>query len=231
MRNALLAPSIALICSLVLSASGKGQYLDPRKAEDYFEKKNYIKALDIYKKLIEQDPSKPEYFRKAGICYLRLYRDRKSAAKYLKKALKKEGHDKVVWYYLGKAYMMQNEFQKANKNFTKYKMKKGLMGGKDDVAHLQSQCKTGKELKKHPLDVSFKNLGTGINTEHPDYYPFVAKDESMLAFTSRRRDNQGGGREMDGWFPSDIWIAEPKKEGKGFAEAESAGRRVNSKYD
>ncbi|MFB6258140.1 MAG: tetratricopeptide repeat protein [Flavobacteriales bacterium] len=208
-----------------------GQYLDPRKAKEFFKNKNYLKAMDIYKKLVEKEPNKPKYYKKAGICYLRTFKDRNSAAKYLEKALEKEGHDKDVWYYLGKAYMMKGEFQKAMKNFTKYQANKGLMGGEDDVAHLQAQCKTGKELKKHPLNVTFENLGAGINSQFPDYYPFVAKDESRLVFTSRRRRNKGSGKEFDGYYASDIWVLEQKEDGKGWGEAENAGRKVNSEYD
>ena len=222
---------LSLLFLLFPAKELRSQYLDPRKAEEFFDNKNYLQAMEIYKKLIEKNPSEPEYYRKAGICHLRTYKDRSSAAKYLSKALEKEGHDKAVWYYLGKAHMMQGEFQKAMKNLTKYQANKGLMGGKDDVAHLQAKCKTGKELKKHPLDVTFENLGEGINSQYPDYYPFVAKNESRLVFTSRRRRNEGSGKEFDGYYASDIWLVNEKEDGKGWAEAENGGRRINSKYD
>ncbi len=219
------------VLGLAFSSEGMGQYTDPRKGEEFFDNENYLEAMKVYKNLIEQNPDKAEYFRKVGICYLRTYKDRTSAAEYLRKASQKEDHKAEVWYYLGKAYMMQDEYQKALKNFTKYQANSGIMGGKDDVAYLQGQCKSGKELVKHPLDVTFQNLGDTINTQYPDYYPFVAKDESRLVFTSRRRANQGGGREFDGYFPSDIWMANEREDGNGYEPAKSAGRRVNSKYD
>jgi tetratricopeptide (TPR) repeat protein len=216
---------------LAVSSDGMAQYVDPREAKDYFEKGNYLEAMKVYEKLIEQEPEEPKYFKKLGICHLRTYKDRTSAAEYFEQALKKEKHDPDVWYYLGKAYMKQDEFKKALKQFTKYQANSPMLGGKKDVAYLQGQCRTGKELVKHPLDVSFENLGPAVNTEYPDYYPFVAKDESRMVFTSRRRRNEGIGREFDGYYASDIWMAEQKKDGEGFKRAENAGRRVNSKYD
>jgi hypothetical protein len=222
---------IAFLAVTVFSLKGNAQYTDPRKAEEFFDNENYLKAMEVYKKLIEQNPDDPEYYRKIGICYLRTFKDRTSAAEYLKKASEKKGHKPEVWYYLAKAYMMQDEFKKALKNFTKYQANSGLMGGKDDVAHLQKQCRMGKQMVKAPLDVTFKNLGDTINTPYPDYYPFVAKDESRLVYTARRRRNEGGGKEYDGYYASDIWVLNQKEEGEGWQEPENAGKRVNSKYD
>ena len=176
---------------LAISFEGMSQYTDPREAKEYFENGNYLEAMKVYKKLIEQKPEEPKYFKKLGVCHLRTYKDRNSAAKYLEQALKKDGHDEDAWYYLGKAYMKQDEYKKASKQFTKYQANSPMLGGKKDVAYLQGQCRTGKELIKHPLDVSFNNLGPAVNTKYPDYYPFVAKNESRMVFTSRRRRNEG----------------------------------------
>lgn len=233
LKHFFISASFFIAFLLGFSLQGKGQYVDPREGDEYFDNGNYLEAMKVYKKVIEQEPSEPEYFKKIGICYLRTFKDRSSAAEYLKKASKKEGHDEDVWYYLGKAYMMQDAYKKALKHFTKYQANAPMMGGKDDVAYLQGQCQSGKELVKHPLDVRFENIGDGINTEYPDYNPFVAKDESRLVFTSRRRRNQGAGKEFDGYYASDIWVADEadEEDKEGFQKAENAGKRVNSKYD
>lgn len=210
----------------------QAQFVDPREADEYFDNQNYLDALPIYKKLVKQEPDEPEYYRKAGICYLKTFLSRTKAAEYLEKALNKKKHDDEVWYFLGKAYMMQNEFEKALEQFETYNEEAGW-GKKDDVELLMKQCQNGKEFVKHPLDVTFEPLGPDINTEYPDYYPYVAKDESRLVFTSRRKKNRGGGKEFDGYYASDIWVSEKEEEeGKGsFESPRNAGGQVNTKYD
>lgn len=233
MRSSSLFPRSApiLFGYLLFSTVALGQgYIDPRKAEEFFDKGNYLEAMEVYKDLIEQEPDEPEYYRKTGVCYLRTFLDRSSAAEYLEKALEKDGHDDEVWYYLGKAYMMQDEFEKAIQEFETYNEESGW-GSKDDVGRLIEQCQHGKEYVKHPLDVSFERLGTKINSQYPDYYPYVAKDGSRLVFTSRRQKNKGAGKEFDGYFASDIWVANQKENGEGFESARNAGREVNSPYD
>ncbi len=204
------------------------QFLDPREAKRLFKDGNHLDAIPLYKKLIRKDSEKVEYWTNLGICYLKTNIDKSKAVKYLEQASKMKGHDDEVIYYLGRAYMYELQFDKALAQFKKYKENSGW-GGKDDVGQQIEDCNTAKELMKYPLDVSFENMGPAINSKYPDYYPYVAKDESVLVFTSRRKSNIGSRKEFDGYYSSDIWFVED--EGEGLKEAENAGRKVNTLYD
>ncbi len=50
------------------------------------------------------------------------------------------------------------------------------------------ECGVGKELVAHPIKVSIVNLGSSVNSEYDDYAPVLNKDETLLIFTSRRRE-------------------------------------------
>ncbi|MFB6307334.1 MAG: hypothetical protein ABEH43_10180, partial [Flavobacteriales bacterium] len=95
---------------------------------------------------------------------------------------------------------------------------------------LLNNCHTAKELMKYPVNVKYNNLGPNINSKYPDYYPYVTKDEELLAFTSRRPSNIGSRKEFDGYYPSDVWLVKKRNNG-GWGVAQNAGRHVNTTYD
>ncbi|HTA62159.1 MAG TPA: hypothetical protein VK835_06880, partial [Bacteroidia bacterium] len=64
-----------------------------------------------------------------------------------------------------------------------------------------------KELMKHPVAVTFENLGPEINTKFADYYPFVTTDEKNLYFTTRREETMGSFKSVYGYFTSDIFTS------------------------
>ena len=78
-----------------------------------------------------------------------------------------------------------------------------------------------------PINVSFENMGRFINSEFPDYYPFVTKNEKTLVFTSRREEGKGS-IEFDGYYPSDVYVC--SFNGLEFSKAKNSGS-LNSIYD
>ena len=99
-------------------------------------------------------------------------------------------YSKQVFYHLGLAYQYASRFDDAIKTFNTYKI--GLKGTElEQTIHQIETCENGKEYVKHPVNVTFQNLGKEINSEFPDYYPFVPANESFVVFTSRRKDNIG----------------------------------------
>jgi tetratricopeptide (TPR) repeat protein len=191
---------------------------DPRIAEEFFKKGNYLKAIDEYKKQLKLDRDHAGYNMKLAICYLRTNLDKTKAVIYLERALAQPKHDKEVPYYLAVAYTYDLQFEKAIEKFNLYKN----AGGGKYSAKLDKQmedCLYAKELMKFPKNVKFENLAK-VNSEYPDYYPFVTKDERSLAYTARREDGKGS-KEFDGYYPSDIWFA--KFDGTSFGKGKNAG--------
>ena len=184
-------------------------------------------ALDEYKTLLKLERNSAEYNMKAGICYLRTNIDKKKALFYLKRAHEQEKYDKEVPYFLGLAYTMHYQFDKAKEAFLEYK-DNSTRDYKDLVEKRIKDCEVAKELMKDKKNITYENMGSQINSKFPDYYPFISGDETTLAFTSRRKE-KGARLEFDGYYPSDVYIT--TFDGDEFSRAQNAGRRINKRYN
>ena len=208
---------------------GAGAAADPELAAEHFGHKNYVMALPIYLALVKKEPSNYEYNYRTGICYLNTNSQRKEAVKYMEFCTKQPKADNEAWLYLGQAYHHAMRFDDAIKSYNTYKLKADKDGKARADLYIQ-QCSNAKVLIKSPLDVTFTSPGKEVNSEYPDYYPFVTQDESMLCFTSRRKGNLGAPTvEVDGYYASDIYYS--KSVGGVFTKAKNAGASVNGNYD
>lgn len=202
---------------------------DPADAKEHFSHQNYLAAIPVYKQLIKQEPGNADYNHKLGICYLRTNINKALAVSYLEVASKNEKAEKSVWNDLGMAYQYANKFDDAIKAYNKFKV--GLKPGVEleTVEHRIETCQNAKEYIKHPVDVTFTNLGAEVNSEYPDYYPFVSLNENFLVFTSRRKGNTGGAVEVDGYYASDIYSSSPVND--VWTKAQNMGTSVNTRFD
>jgi len=207
---------LSILLILAGIASTTSAQIDPREAKVYFNNGNYAAALRVYKNLLKKKPIDADYNHKAGLCYLRSNIDKSKAIPYLEKVVKLSKFDGEVLYDIAMAYQYDNRFDDAIKMYDKYK---AAASGKnlDKVDRQIETCHSAKELIKHPVNVTFENIGPTINSKYPDYYPFVAKDESFIVYTTRR----GGVMEFDGFYSSDVWVS--TKVNGVFSKAKNAG--------
>lgn len=205
-----------------------GKFVDPREAQEHWDHDNFLMAIKVYKQLLVTEPFNPEYNYKLGLCYLNTNINKSLAIQYLEVVTKTEKPDNEAWYDLGRAYHYANRFDDAIKAFSKYKQR-AKADGLDRSNRQIEICKNAKELVKFPVNVTFENLGKEINSEFPDYYPFVPLDESFMVFTSRRKENIGGQLEVDGYYPSDIYISTVKN--GVWTKPKNIGPVVNTRYD
>jgi hypothetical protein len=197
-------------------------------AEEHFKHRNYIMAIPIYKNELKKDPLNSKIKFRLGTCLVNTKINRQEAVKYLEDYLKEPKADEDAWIMLGRAYHLCNKLDAANKAFNKFIELKPKRS--DEVKYYQQQCKNAQELMEHPTNVTFMNLGKEINSEDPDYYPFVDANETFLAFTSRRKENIGGKKlEIDGYRSSDIYYS--KVENSNWTKAQNAGKMINTALD
>jgi WD40-like Beta Propeller Repeat len=202
--------------------------IDPADAKEHFSHNNFLFSINAYKQLLKQEPNNVEYNYKLGLCYLYTNINKSLSIPYLETASKQPKVDSKVWYYLGLGYQYANRFDDAIKMYNKYKV--GLKASAlEDIEHQIESCENGKEYIKNPVNVTFQNLGKEINSEYPDYYPFVTSNESFLVFTSRRKENIGGQLEMDGYYPSDIYMSSPVND--VWTKPKNMGGMVNTRLD
>jgi len=231
----LLLHKISIVCYclfttqlIVAQTKPSSKIADPADAKEHFNHYNFLAAIPVYKQLIKQEPANYEYNHKIGICYLRTNINKSLAIPYLETASKNDKAEKSVWFDLGLAYQYGSRFDDAIKAYNKYKV--GLKAEElEKVEHQIETCQNGKEYVKNPVNVTFTNLGKEVNSEYPDYYPFVTSDESMLIFTSRRKDNIGGAVEIDGYYSSDIYMSTPQSD--VWTKAKNLGAPVNTRLD
>ncbi|HEY4800406.1 MAG TPA: hypothetical protein VII99_15100, partial [Bacteroidia bacterium] len=198
---------------------------DAKLADEYFKSGNFEGALDEYLILIKKDPENEKYNYRIGVCYINTDIEKPKAIQYLDKIAGKSSEPETK-YLMGRAYQYAYKFDEAIKFFNDYKKEgKGNSENKKD-AELQIQyCINAKELMKFPINISFENLGKNINSEYPDYFPFVPADESFLIFNSKRPE-PGGWQYPDGSWGANIYFSKVK-DGQ-YAKAKPLGRVINS---
>lgn len=194
-------------------------------ADGLFKDGNYVLAIPEYKKLLKFNREHAGWNFNLALCYLNSNVGRKNAKFYLERASKQTKFDKELYYYLGVACMLNYEWDEAKSALEKYI---ALPGKNLEIAQKAlKDCITAEELMIAPVHVKFDNMGDLINSEFPDYYPFISGDEKQLAFTTRRKE-KGAVLEFDGYYTSDIYFS--KFDGADFSKAKDAGK-INTKYN
>lgn len=221
---------IILCFSLNLFSQSKSgsKKQDIDDAHEHFMHKNYLMAIPIYKTELKKEKGNKKIIYNLGICYLNTKINREEAIRYFEECSKDKKSDEEVWINLGKAYLLNNRIEAAITSFEKYKSLNPK--DSDKVKRYLENCNNARKLMDTPTHVGFQNLGKEINSDEPDYYPFVTADETVLAFTSRRRENVGGKNvEMDGYHSSDIYFS--KIENSNWKKAANAGKAINTALD
>jgi tetratricopeptide (TPR) repeat protein len=226
----LLALALIIALSSALHAQTARPVIpDDEQANEHFAHGNYLMALPIYLELVKRHPKNLDYNYRTGICFLRTNGRKSESIRYFEFVTTQPKFENDAWLYLGQAYQYTMRFDDAVKAYETYKLKADKSGIANADRYIM-QCGSGKLLVENPLDVTFTNLGKEVNTEFPEYYPFVTSDETMLAFTSRRKGNIGAAQvEMDGYYASDIFIS--RSLNGTYQKAKNAGPLINGNYD
>lgn len=225
--------SPAIIILLFLFSSGFSQTLNGKKTEiedahEHFNKNNFLMAIPIYKVELKKDPDNKKIKYRLGICYLHTRINYGQALTYLEEYSKTPKADEDVWLYLGRAYQLNYKLAEAIGAFQKYKALKPKQGA--EMERYIDQCENAIKFMRKPANVTFQNMGKEVNSEEPDYYPYINKNETVLAFTSRRKDNVGGKKiEVDGYRSSDIYLS--TSQNGSWTPAKNAGKILNTSLD
>jgi len=177
-------------------------------------KGTYIDALTYYLEANKINPNNADLNYKIGICYI-FTTDKQLGLEHLEKS--KQLNPQVNYelsYYLGRAYHLNHQFDKAIEYYKEFKNRlypqEFAIRGKE-LDKLIEECENGKEFIENPLNVKISNVGSTINTIYPDYAPVISADEEILFFTSRRPSTTGGKRDpSDNKYYEDIFMATKK---------------------
>lgn len=207
----------------------KGKW-EPEDAEEHFKHRNFLMALPMYKELVKREPMETDYRYKLSLCYLYTYVNKTEAIPNLEKVVKDEKCKPDAWYWLGRAYHLGGKYAEAVKALEKYKTFVAKDKAETDKTdHLIEQVHNAEQLTKFPVNVTFTNAGPEINSEFPDYYPWITSDEQTLFYTSRRKGSHTSQVESDGYYSSDCLFS-TVMDGK-WSKSQNLGNAVNGNLD
>lgn len=210
-----------------LNAQGDGlTNVTPEEAAAKLKLENYEDALLDYLQLLNADPKNIDYNYNVGVCYLNTNLNKAKAVPYLEIVTRKEKHNPNADYLLGRAYQYANRFDAAITMFNEFNMQAKGKGFNRLDADLQIQhCINAKELMKFPVDVIFQNLGSNINSEYADFYPFVTANESFIVYNTKRPEKSAEPL-PNGSYANSIYFS--KVINGIYAKAEPIGAPINT---
>jgi hypothetical protein len=210
---------VALLCAYI-SAAQK----DLKKANDAYERADFMTAFGIYSRLLQTDTGNYDIAFKAGVCLFGMNKMDTSAIKYFRKSSSKipEAH-----FYLGKIYLLKEQPRKAMEELYQFKSVNTEENIENsEVNLLLRSCETAIKEESRKENYIVKNVGAEINSKYPEYVPLIWNVNGSLIFTSRRSDSKGGLKDPYGRFYEDIYVAQKVKE--SWQEPVSFSDNVNS---
>lgn len=203
------------------------------KGDSYFNQGTpfFKQAIEPYLAANAFNPNNALLNYKLGQCYLASPFKLK-AIPYLEKAQQlNPSVDVYLNYFLGKAYHLDMQWDKAIKEFSIFQKNMNSNDNTEVIAEVSKyikECYTGKDLSQKPIRVFIDNLGGEVNSQYTDYGPVISADESVLLFTSRRPNTVGGKIDPgDNNFMEDIYISQKMPDGK-WSPALNMGEPVNT---
>lgn len=209
-------------------------------ANEQLEAGKPLRSVKNFLDLLEIDPKNAHINYKVGRSYLLINGKKGEAVPYLEKAVKgisekaKDNfkEDKAptdAYFYLGRAYHLDSQFDKAIAAYRKYlEDEKGLSKDRiEEVEWMIQTCQNAKLVVESPIGVTKQNLGETINTIYDEYAAVVDASESMLIFTSRRPTCTGGLLDFDDKYFEDIFVSQKEEDGS-WGKPVGIGQRINT---
>lgn len=153
-------------------------------------------ARDLYELAAQTDPNNIVANYKAGeFRLLTVGKDR--AVNYFLKVLDIDKNYRFnITYLIGRSYQYGMQFDKALAYYNRYKNQLESQPGyrgRDrtelpDVERRMYECQNAIEFVANPAHYSIVNIGEAVNSDYDDFGPVVNEDETLMVFTTRRRD-------------------------------------------
>lgn len=203
----IILPRLQLFFIFVLPLAASAQSnVEMRKifarAESYFLYDEHDLANPLYLMLEKPDNYNIQY--KIGTCYLNIPGEKDKAIPYLEAAVKHSSYQAKTaslkekkapfdaYFSLAKAYMINNQLEKA---LSTYQTLKQLAqenedeGGMKNFPFIEQQiqsCKNAMKSLEAPFRISRRNMGSGFSQGSVNENPAVSFDGNTIVYTERR---------------------------------------------
>ncbi len=174
-------------------------------AEYFFTSGDYQESLFLFLKLIKLQPDNANFNFRTGMTYLNIPGQETKAIPFLEKAVmnttmkyrNKDLDEKKApfhaWFFLGNAYRIDNDLDKALDSYNRFKSikdfeKKYNLRIVDDEIKV---CERAKIIKDSPLNLVKTNIGVPVNSSVADYAPVLRPDESIIVFMNSQKFYEG----------------------------------------
>jgi hypothetical protein len=172
------------------------------KAESYYIYEEYELANQLY--LLIESPDNMNIKYKIGTCYLNIPGEKEKSMPYLEAAVKNSSYDSKTesiketkapldaYFSLAKAYMINNDFDKALNTLYTFDRLAKETGNKEQMANYgfinqQIQaCKNAIQYRKVPVLFSKETLGKEFALGSINENPAVSFDGKTIVYTERR---------------------------------------------
>ncbi|MEM6840958.1 MAG: OmpA family protein [Bacteroidota bacterium] len=205
--------------------------------EIYFVQKAPEQAKEMYIQAAQLDPSNIKANYMAGQTISETI-NKGEATPYFQQVYQLDADYKFnLLYSIARSYQYGLKFEEAIDYYNRYleKLEEDKdYRGEDKIPENQVkrrvyECKNGQEFIANERNFIIKNIGNSINSNSLDYAPVINADETMMIFTSRRKeDNLNENVYDDNFAYEDIFISY-KEDGK-WGAAKNIGETVNTLY-
>ncbi len=221
MKLKILAISLLLLTFFAVQAQDKDKESSPEElyldANSYFFFEDYEEALALYQQLIREIPKNSNLNYRIGICYLNLPGKRHKSIPFLESAssnvsksykensIKEQKAPIDTYFFLGSAYLANNQLAKAKEAFSKFQSITDKKSKRYDVEMLELQMKTiesSAAIQNQPVNFILSNLGSVINDRFSNFSPALSYNGQVLAYTSKRKFYQAiyvSRKDGNGW--------------------------------
>lgn len=142
---------------ILLFQIGSAQPIDDvkKQADTYWDDDEFVKAYKLYGQLVANYPKDPVYNYRLGVCMIYAEPDKKKCIPYLKQAANNSADaPKDVYFYLGKAYHINYQFNEALAAYNTFKSTASASLQKKLKVDMEiASCQNGKKLLSNLTDV------------------------------------------------------------------------------
>lgn len=170
---------------------------------------DYQAGIDLLIKALDKDNDFLEAHQLIGDFYRRIGKS-KEAVYHFKRALEispSANLNGLLYVDIGALQMRNKEYDDALKYFD-MALNMNDRAVSDQVKNMASQMKEdavfAMEALKNPKNIEPINIGPGINTEHPEYFPTLTVDGQTMLFTRELPNNDNSPRGQEDFFVSQL---------------------------
>lgn len=203
------------------------------KAEQNFEEKKFLDALDQFTQLYEYKKNDLYYKMMMGICLTYDPEQKDKAIEVLEQVKVTNPEYNLINFYLGKSYAVNYDFDKAVSLFNMFLARATNEDAAQKILAEQmiKNCQNAKEILADTIKQNeVVNIQYPINSQYSEYVPVISADESVMIYTYRGVKSKGADKIEQSMgseaYTEDVFIS--YKQNGEWTEPKSIGDNINT---